>query len=255
MQMEGGATKPLVNSSAGVVCLEFYVGTSGWFYPWNEKRSLDWYSANSGLNAIELNASFYRFPNAKTVQSWANEKQSLRWSIKANRSITHVSKFGENAFGLWERFRALFKPLEPKVDFFLFQLPPSSTPKLCERIEAFFERAKLHDRFALEPRNKEWFTKDCLDWASGLGLTWVSVDSPDLPREVFCTCGSVYVRMHGRTSWYSYKYSDKELEEVATRIVDAKPKKAYVFFNNDHDMLVNARKMLEILHDITVKER
>jgi uncharacterized protein YecE (DUF72 family) len=72
---------------------------------------------------------------------------------------------------------------------------------------------------------------------------------------VFCTCGSVYVRMHGRTSWYSYNYSDKELREVVKRIADVKPKKAYVFFNNDHDMLVNARKMLEILHDKSVNKR
>ncbi len=31
-----------------VVDLEYYVGTSGWFYPWNEERNLDWYVANSG---------------------------------------------------------------------------------------------------------------------------------------------------------------------------------------------------------------
>ena len=230
-----------------MIRLEFYVGTSGWFYPWNEKKTLEWYTANAGLNAIELNASFYRFPNSKTVESWAAEKQSLRWSIKANRSITHASKFGENAFPLWERFHVLFKPLEPKVDFFLFQLPPSLTPKSSERTEEFFKKTKLNGRFAFEPRNEEWFSKDCLNWASELGLTWVSVDSPDFPRDIFCTNSNVYVRMHGRTSWYSYKYSDEELREVAERIVDVEPKKAYVFFNNNHAMLENARRMFEIL--------
>jgi uncharacterized protein YecE (DUF72 family) len=53
--------------------------------------------------------------------------------------------------------------------------------------------------------------------------------------------------MHGKTSWYSYKYSDEELREVAERIVDVEPKKAYVFFNNNHAMLENARRMFEIL--------
>ena len=52
--------------------------------------------------------------------------------------------------------------------------------------------------------------------------------------------------MHGRTAWYAHNYSDKELEEVAEKIMKAKPEKAYVFFNNDTAMLVNARKMLDI---------
>jgi len=44
-----------------VVVMEFFIGTSGWMYGWNEKQSVDWYVANSGLNAVELNASFYPF--------------------------------------------------------------------------------------------------------------------------------------------------------------------------------------------------
>ena len=42
--------------------VEVYVGTSGWMYPWNLGRSLEWYVNHSGLNAVELNASFYRIP-------------------------------------------------------------------------------------------------------------------------------------------------------------------------------------------------
>ncbi|MEM2358961.1 MAG: DUF72 domain-containing protein, partial [Nitrososphaerota archaeon] len=35
-----------------------FVRTSGWLYDWNSGGTLDWYLANSGLNAVELNASF-----------------------------------------------------------------------------------------------------------------------------------------------------------------------------------------------------
>jgi uncharacterized protein YecE (DUF72 family) len=56
--------------------------------------------------------------------------------------------------------------------------------------------------------------------------------------------------MHGRTEWYAHLYSDEELEEAADRIISAKPKKAYVFFNNNHAMLVNSRKMLSILKEV-----
>ena len=39
---------------------EIFVGTSGWLYDWNLGSSLDWYAEFSGLNAVELNASFYK---------------------------------------------------------------------------------------------------------------------------------------------------------------------------------------------------
>jgi len=75
----------------------------------------------------------------------------------------------------------------------------------------------------------------------------VSVDSPDFPLDVFNTNGLVYERMHGRTEWYAHLYSDEELHGVAEKILNLKPKKAYIFFNNDHAMLMNSRDMLTIL--------
>lgn len=230
--------------------LECYVGTSGWFYSWNEGGSLDWYVSNSGLNAVELNASFYRFPYPNMVKSWAGKCGGLRWSVKVNRLVTHTFKFNDRAFDSWEKFRNLFKPLDPKIDFYLFQLPPSTTPKSAPAIERFFERTKLKERFALEVRNQKWFVKEWLDWASRLGLTWVSIDSPDFTLQVYNTNGLVYERMHGRSEWYSHLYSDEELQDVAGRVLEAKPRRAYIFFNNNHAMLMNSRKMLDILRNM-----
>jgi uncharacterized protein YecE (DUF72 family) len=230
--------------------LEFYVGTSGWSYSWNEKGNLEWYVTNSGLNAVELNASFYRFPFPSMVESWSTRGQGLRWSIKVNRFITHTFKFGERAFLSWQKFHNLFAPLETNIDFFLFQAPPSLTPKSASQIERFFEKTKLDKRFALEVRNLKWFSNEYVNLASKLGMTWVSIDSPEFPRDLFNTSGVVYVRMHERTEWYAHLYSVEELKEVAERIFSIKPEKAYVFFNNDHAMLENSRKMLSMLRKI-----
>jgi uncharacterized protein YecE (DUF72 family) len=109
--------------------MEIYCGTSGWQYSWNEGGDFDWYIKNSGLNAIELNASFYRFPFPSMIKSWAKKTQlfnpNLRWAIKVNRFVTHVFKFNERAFSTWKKFEKLFEPLEKNIDFYLFQLPPS----------------------------------------------------------------------------------------------------------------------------------
>jgi uncharacterized protein YecE (DUF72 family) len=226
--------------------MDFFVGTSGWYYPWNEERNLDWFVANSGLNAVELNASFYRFPFSSMIKSWAKKGKELRWAIKVNRLITHTFKFSDKAVQSWQKFRDLFAPLDENVDFYLFQLPPRTTPESIAAIESFAEKTNLKRRFALEVRNLKWFNDASVKWASRIGITWVSVDSPDFPLNVYNANGLVYQRMHGRNEWYAHNYSDRELQEVAEKIIEAKPEKAYVFFNNDVAMLANSRKMFEI---------
>lgn len=228
--------------------MKVFVGTSGWAYQiWNPELSLDWYIKNSKLNAIELNASFYRFPFPNQVKSWAKKGKDLRWVVKVNRLVTHVYKFGPKSFPTWKKFQKLFVPLEKNIDFYLFQLPPILTPNSVPNIEKFVRKSKLGKRFALEFRNERWFEPKWIAWAKRLGITWVSIDAPILSREVFKISDCVYVRMHGRTGWYFHNYSDSELKEVAKKIKATKPKSAYIFFNNDHNMPSNAQRMLKIL--------
>jgi len=224
--------------------MEAFVGTSGWSYSWNEGLSLDWYLEHSHLNAVELNASFYRFPFPNQILSWARKGKRLRWSVKVHRSVTHSHRFTEGATGVWERFRKLFTPLDPFIDFYLFQAPPGF--RNAERVLDFAERAGLGERFALEIRNR-----DLLGDEEACGLlrervTLVSVDSPDFFGRIF-PGPVIYLRLHGRTGWYSHDYSRQELGELADRIKGLRSEKVYTFFNNDHSMLANARTMRELL--------
>ena len=191
--------------------MEVRIGVSGWSYAWNP-NGFDWFIRNSGLNTVELNASFYRFPFPNQVKSWVKKTEEmnpeLKWSIKVNRLITHIFKFSKRALVTWKKFEKLFEPLNEFIDFYLFQLPPSVTPSMAERIESFFKEVKLNERFALEWRNIRWFDDEWVGWARKLGLTLVSVDAPDLPREIFNTNSIVYVRMHGRTFWYFHYYTN-----------------------------------------------
>jgi uncharacterized protein YecE (DUF72 family) len=236
--------------------IKIFVGTSGFNYSWNPD-GLEWYINNSGLNSLEINMPFYRFPFPSMVKSWVRKTQlfnpDLRWAIKVNRFITHVFKFSEKAFSTWKKFEKLFTPLEKNIDFYLFQLPPSLKSNFAPKLEKFINQTQLKERFALEVRNLDWFKEEWVKWASSLGITWVSVDAPDFtnfPREVYCSNGIVYLRMHGRYAWYSHYYTNKELEEVARKILEASPKKAYVMFNNNHAMLSNARTFKRIFDEL-----
>lgn len=231
--------------------VKIFVGTCGWYYDWNEGRSLDWYVKNSGLNAVELNASFYRFPFPNQIKGWVRKGKDLRWSIKVNRLVTHQYKFDKRALESWKKFKKLFEPLDKFVDFYLFQLPPSYKASNFHDLEKFVRKTKLGKRFALECRSEEWFSKEYVKWAKEIGITFVSVDAPKFSRDIFNTSGLVYERIHGRSGWYSHDYSRKELKEIAEKIFNVRPraKKVYVFFNNNHAMLSNARSMLKIMRN------
>ncbi len=233
--------------------MEFYIGTSGWYYDWNKEKTLDWYIEHSSLNAVELNASFYRFPFPNQIKSWARKGTSLHWVVKVNQLITHRYKFSQQAVATWEKFSNAFSIMRDMIDYFLFQLPPQYTPAGTRKIENFVKMAKIKTKCALEPRNEKWFEKDLLTWAQSLGITWVSVDAPEYSRDIYRTTSDVYVRMHGRTAWYRHDYTNAELRDVAQRVRVAKPDRAYVFFNNDHAMLRNAQKMRQICEKLLEK--
>ena len=230
---------------------DLFVGTSGWMYDWNLGGSLDWYLANSGLNAVELNASFYRFPYPNQVSAWARKGRKLRWSIKMHRSITHRSRLSERALETWRKFRRLFEPLNPMIDFYLLQLPPNfaSTDRNIERVRSFIMKSGLGRRLAIEFRHESWFNEEFAKRVEEWGAVYVSVDSPQITW-ITSSGGIIYLRMHGRTSWYAHDYSPEELEEIADEIALLKPRKVYIFFNNDHWMLENARSMLRLLKDL-----
>ncbi len=223
--------------------MEVFVGTSGWYYDWNKKKNLDWFIQNSGLNSVELNASFYRFPSPEQIESWNRKGTGIRWSIKVHRSTTHWRQLSESSLEILKSFLELFEPMDHLIDFYLFQVPPKFDD--VERALRFAEAAKLGKKFALEIRNKELLGND--EAYSGLvgKVTLVSVDSPDYRNRIF-PGKNVYMRMHGRNSWYSYDYSQEEISETLRKILSFEPEKTYIYFNNDHNMLDNARKALEI---------
>ncbi len=235
-----------------ILVVEVFVGTSGWIYDWNLGGSFDWYVCCSNLNAVELNASFYRFPFRNQVLGWFKRGGGLRWSIKVHRSITHVYRLSGKALEIWFKFYELFKPLDKNIDFYLFQLPPNFICRndMLKRIEDFYREIKLGQRFAIEFRHQSCFTENIHRWGYSLELTIVSIDSP-ITTWITKTNDNIYLRLHGRKEWYTYEYSYNELKELAEKTLSLHPKKIYIFFNNNHWMLENAKTILNILKSLT----
>jgi len=222
---------------------QVYVGTSGWSYDWNLGNSLDWYLTESGLNAIELNMSFYRFPYPNMVKSWAAKGKDLAWVVKVHRSITHYQKLSTTAEERFQRFKTLFAPLEDHIHYYLIQLPASFTD--LPRLEQFIQHVGT-EKLAVEFRHPTFFTDELIAWGQAHKVLLVSIDAPQLPRTIMSR-DILYERVHGRTAWYQHNYSDEELYEIRQRILTNKPETIYVFFNNNHAMLENAMRMHQML--------
>ena len=222
---------------------KIYVGTSRWSYEWNEENSLEWYKTESGLNAIELNMSYYRFPYPNMVKSWAKKALDLAWVIKVNRLITHLKKLNSESYEIFKRFTNLFKPLDKSICYFLLQFPSSFTD--LDKIEKFLKNCG-NEKIAIEFRNPIMFSKKIKKWAKDQNILLVSVDAPHLPIDIMSD-KKIYLRIHGKDIWYSYDYKKNELEELINRI----PKnfeEIFIFFNNNHNMLNNAKSMFRLLY-------
>jgi uncharacterized protein YecE (DUF72 family) len=222
---------------------EIFVGTSGWSYDWNLGKSLEWYKAESKLNAIELNMSYYRFPYPNMIKAWAKKGSNLIWVIKVHRLITHFKKLSKETYSTFERFKKLFLPLEENIHYYLLQFPPKFTD--LDKLEKFIDNCG-NDKISIEFRNISMFTDEIISWGKKQGVLLVSIDAPKLPNKIMSK-EIIYERIHGRTDWYSHNYSDEELFEIKKRIMLPKPKKIYVFFNNNHMMLENAIRMNNLL--------
>jgi uncharacterized protein YecE (DUF72 family) len=221
---------------------DVYVGTSGWSYDWNLGNSLDWYVTKSGLNAIELNMSFYRFPYPNMVKSWATKGKELAWVVKVHRSITHFQKLSKQSVEGFQRFKTLFAPLDDLIHYYLFQLPPSFTD--IDALDQFIA-ATGTEKLAVEFRHPNLLTQELKKWGRDQGILLVSIDAPKLPTTLMSDA-IIYERIHGRTGWYSHDYSDEELREIQERILAGHPETVYVLFNNNHAMMQNAIRMYQL---------
>ncbi len=233
--------------------LKIFVGTSGWQYFWNKGKNLDWYIKNTNFNAVELNMSFYRFPFPSLPKHWAKVGSNIVWSIKVNQLITHRMRFSKKSLRTWEKFRRLFEPMERKglIHFYLFQCPPylRPTPKIVDNLEKFAMQTNLGEMFAIEFRHKDWFKPQWEKWGKKIGITMVSVDAPEFRSVVFRSSRRIYVRIHGRTEWYSHLYTEEELAKIYESIENkiTGNECIYFFLNNNHGMLSTGRLIIETI--------
>ena len=185
-----------------------WVGTSGYNYPeWRgsfypEKfpgaKMLPFYAQS--FNTVEINYTFYRIPNTKTLAGWDRDTpEGFRLTLKAPKRITHIAKL-RDCSELLEYFLRVSATLGPKLGALLFQLPPYFRKDLAV-LDAFIAQVPEGTRAAFEFRHGSWMDAEVFARLRARNLALCIADSEKFstPLEITASYGYFRLRDEGYT--------------------------------------------------------
>jgi uncharacterized protein YecE (DUF72 family) len=196
-----------------------WFGTSGFsykewkpiFYPPDvpEKQFLRYYS--SRLNSVEIDYTFYRMPNAKTIEAWKSATpENFKFTIKASQQITHRQRLKIPSDAL-DYFLGVIPGLESRLGMVLYQLPPFFKCD-AQKLETFLSVLPRGIPAAFEFRHDSWFTGDIYSLLRKFSIALCIHDADDHTTPMEVTAPFTYVRL--RRS----EYSDRLRHEWQDRI-------------------------------------
>jgi uncharacterized protein YecE (DUF72 family) len=218
---------------------KLHVGTSGYqydewrgrFYPEELPKSAWFAHYAEHFDTVELNATFYRLPEATTFERWRDAApQGFCYALKFSRYGTHLKRL-QDAPDTIGRFVERARLLGPKLGPILVQLPPRWHMNPA-RLAAFLEAAPKGFRWAVEFRDPSWLCEDIYALLRTHGVSLCIHDLIERHPRVR-TANWVYLRFHGDE--YAGSYSPQALSATARRIRAhlADGHDVYAFFNND----------------------
>jgi uncharacterized protein YecE (DUF72 family) len=206
-----------------------YKEWKGSFYPEELKPEgmLAFYAAR--LPTVEINNTFYRMPKTDVLDAWAKATPAgFRFSIKASRRITHMSRLKADSAA--DSVAFLYKNLQSlgdKCGPVLFQLPPFLKKDL-PRLQEFLALLPQGHGAAFEFRNDSWFDDEVYQVLKGAGAALCLSEREDnAPPPLVETAPWGYVRLRLE------EYSNADLEQWAQRLAKTGWRDVYVYFMHE----------------------
>ncbi|MDO3628598.1 DUF72 domain-containing protein [Mucilaginibacter sp. BT774] len=222
---------------------EFYAGTSGIKIPMpkrdfpeehQEKSRLRYYANHE--NSIEINSSFYKLPQAKTIARWTTEVPAyFRFTFKLWKEITHQKDLLFNPKEL-TKFMTAIAGMEEKKGCLLVQFPPSLRVSALSQLKELLETLQSFNwPVAVEFRDASWHQDLVYELLATYQAAMVIQDKRQAPTPMEVTADKlVYLRFHGPAGNYKGSYSEDFLNEYATYIREwqQEGRTVYAYFNN-----------------------
>ncbi len=217
-----------------------WVGTSGFsyaewrpsFYPEDQPKEefLSYYA--SRFKSVEIDSTFYRMPNAKTIDGWkAATGEGFRFAIKASQKITHRERLKVPSEAL-DYLTGTVSRMGDRLGALLFQLPPYFRLDLG-RLESFLAALPLGLPCAMEFRHESWFTEEVYDLLRRSGAGLCVHDADDHTTPLIVTAPLAYLRL--RRSVYSPEDLEFWRERVRAWVEGGADVYAYVKHEDNPD--------------------
>ena len=226
----------------------FYCGTSNVELPvpnksyfpaeFQDRSRLCYYA--SLFNTVEVNSSFYKVPQGKTVAKWASEVPGLfRFTYKLWKGITHVPLLQYDQQEL-NKFLDVINNAGDKKGCLLIQFPASVKASLFsnfKKLLTYIQTTGKVDGWALaiEFRDSSWYTDTVYELLDQYNATLVVHDMPkSRTPQVELLSDTVYLRFHGEKGDYRGTYEEDVLRDYAYLVKDwlQEGKTVYAYFNN-----------------------
>ncbi len=231
-----------------------WVGTSGYnypewkgtFYPANlpVTKMLPYYAER--FSTVEINATFYRMPNAKTIAGWAAATpRGFTFVLKAPKRITHDARLKDIDDPL-RYFCETARTLGPKLGPLLFQLPPYFR-KDVGRLGNLIALLPPGLLAAFEFRHASWFSDDVYDLLRSKNLALCIADTEKGTTPLVVTADFGYFRLRDE----GYSEGDlKEWSETVKRL-GAAWRETFIYFKHEESGIgpALAQRFRELLSD------
>jgi uncharacterized protein YecE (DUF72 family) len=221
----------------------FYAGTSGlkismpkrdFVAEHAEKSRLAFYAYHE--NSLEVNSSFYKLPQAKTVSKWAADvPDGFRFTFKLWKEITHQKNLLFKSEDV-VRFMEVIAGAADKKGCLLVQFPPSLQVNALPQLQELLQQLGAFEwPVAVEFRHNSWYKDSVYELLNSHQFSMVIQDMPKAPTPMELTADElVYLRFHGPGGNYKGSYTESFLYEYATYIQEwqQEGKTVYCYFNN-----------------------
>ncbi len=246
---------------------EIHIGTQGWsysdwagrFYPTGSRSEDQLRIYARAFDVVEVDSTFYGPPPPERFASWRERTpHGFTFTLKMPGEVTHEARLRDPRPAL--RFCEDARGLGSKLGPILVQLPPDFGPTHAGTVAAFLSQLPPDLRFAIEFRDRDWFTPATFRMiaetntalAVSVGPWLAESDARDVAAE---TPGRMlYLRWLGtprrRPDLRDLATArDGEIAAWAERIRSLDVDVVYAFFNNDYQghSPASARRLQSLL--------
>jgi uncharacterized protein YecE (DUF72 family) len=224
------------------------------------------------FSVIEIQQTFYQIPKLETLERWRREApEEFEFIIKAWQGVTHPytsptwrrykgELWGEKTkYGNLQYSEEVLRSWEETIEAadklgcnkIVIQLPPrlewgiENKDDIMKTLDEFLKKGLI---IIVEPRNNTWLTTEVRNYFRHNNIVHCVDPFKNNP---FNTGSISYFRLHGRDGYkYSYKYTDKDLEELSDIVINiSRRRDCYVMFNNKF-MYEDAKRFRKLLQEM-----